>query len=267
MAFSIRSKQILILAGYLLFFLSIKLSGASELNIAVASNFLQPMKTLANIYEKETGNQVRISSGSTGKLYAQIIHGAPYDLFFAANSKEPESLEYKGFATSGTRFTYAVGQIVLWSKNIKLASAADLKQVFGGQKIKTLAVANPKTAPYGIAALEILKNLNISLRGIRVLKGENINQTWQFTQTGNADVGFIAASQWESSIRARTGLVFTPPQHLYSEIEQQAVLLAASKNSDAAEDFLKFIKREDIQKTIASFGYTHANIAMLGQTM
>ncbi|MDX1811266.1 MAG: molybdate ABC transporter substrate-binding protein [Gammaproteobacteria bacterium] len=268
MSLSIRSKQILILVSYLLLGLCIKLANAGEVKIAVASNFLQPMKNLAEVYESETGHIVKISSGSTGKLFAQISHGAPYDLFFAANSREPEKLETQGLAINGSRFTYAVGEVVLWSKHTQFASLADIQKVFEQKKIHTIALANPKTAPYGIAAQEVLKNLGVSLRGVKLIKGENINQAWQYTQTGNADIGFIAASQWKAgTARPRKGLVFYPPKNLYSEIEQQAVMLSSSKNADVAQDFLNFIKREDVQKKIAAFGYGQTNVAMLPKSL
>jgi len=268
MMLSIRTRQMLVIFGYLIFCLGIKLANAGEVKIAVASNFLQPMKNIAKLYEQETGYQVKVSSGSTGKLYAQISHGAPYDIFFAANTREPLKLVEKGLAVEDSRFTYAIGQVVIWSKALQCETTADLKKLFDEKAVKTIALANPKTAPYGFAAKEIMSNLNISMKGIRVIKGENINQAWQYTQTGNVDVGFIAASQWEAgSTRARRGLAFKPSQHLYTEIEQQAVILTSSRNSTIAQDFVDFIQSDDIRNTIAGFGYTHANIAMLRKMM
>ena len=139
--------------------LGVKLANAGEVRIAVASNFLKPMKDLAHIYTKETGNQVKVSSGSTGKLYTQILHGAPYDIFFAASSSEPEKLVSKGLGIDSSRFTYAIGRVLLWSKSHNLGNVSDLKRLISEGKVQTLAIANAKTAPYGYAAEEILKNL------------------------------------------------------------------------------------------------------------
>lgn len=251
---SIRFKQILLLISYLLICVAMKISYADELKVAVASNFLKPMKSVAHLYEKETGHQVKISSASTGKLYAQIIHGAPFDLFFAANIREPEKLVKTGYAKADSRFTYATGKIVLWSDKLELGDSLQLKQLLSDAAIKTIAIANPKTAPYGAAAMEVMKKLNTPLQDIRLIRGENINQTWQFLRSGNADIGFVAASQLYNSENA-LGHSINIPLNLYTAIEQQVVLLSSSQKINIANDFLKFIQRMDIKQHIAKFGY------------
>jgi len=250
----IRQKQVIFLFFYIVACILVKTANADELKLAVASNFLSPIKNLASIYEKETGNKVLISSGSTGKLYAQIIHGAPYDLFFAANVEEPKRLEKSGHALSNSRLTYAIGKIIIWSKKHNISNQTELSDLLNNKIIKTLAVANPKTAPYGAAAMEIIHKLDISLHGIRVVKGENINQTWQFTQSGSVDVGFIAASQLNAGI-INQGYHLNVPVNLYQAIEQQVVLLTSSKNPELGKSFLSFIRRADIKQRIEKFGY------------
>lgn len=255
MALSIRAKQLLLLIFYIIFCALIKVAKADEIKVAVASNFLQPMQTLASIYEKETGQKVAISSGSTGKLYAQIMQGAPYDLFFGANSREPKKLENTGFAVKDSRITYAVGKIILWSTNPYFTDVKDLAQALAPGSLKTLAIANPRTAPYGAAAMEVLHNLKIPLQGIRIIRGENINQTWQFVSSGNADAGFVAASQLKTLDNSTNGYGIDVPINLYSAIEQQAVLLSSSKQASQASDFLRFVQRGDIKQLIVGFGY------------
>jgi len=257
MNLSIRKRKIIILSAYLLFCLLFKVSTskAESVSVAVASNFLQPMQALAVLYENQTGIKVQVSSGSTGKLYAQIVHGAPYDLFFAANSSEPKKLEKMGNAIIGSRFTYAIGEIVLWSNLADEKSKTDIIEILTDSSLETLAIANPRIAPYGAAAMDVIRNLNISIKGMRIVRGENINQTWQFLRTGNADVGFIATSQLSDAENMINGYYIHIPANLYAPIEQQAVLLSSSKNKELANQFLNFIQRDDIKQKISNFGY------------
>jgi len=261
MILSIRKKQVIFILCYLFICAVVKVANAQDIKVAVASNFLQPMKSLTRLYEKETGQRVKISSGSTGKFYTQIIHGAPYDLFFAANTREPERLEKRGYAIHGSRMTYAVGKIILWSKKHDVRDQSEIKSILTETSIKTIAIANPKTAPYGVAAMEVIHQLNISLQVIRVIKGENINQTWQFLQTGNVDMGFIAASQIKDPDKIQGGYYLNIPINLYTAIEQQAVILSSSKKVTLAKKFLIFIQREDIKQRIAKYGYYFVNNA------
>jgi len=256
MELSLRARRFVLLGVYIMFCLLIKVSSAeaAELRVAVASNFLSAMKSIAQQYQEQTGTKIKISSGSTGKLYAQIIHGAPFDLFFAANSREPEKLEQQKLITDGSRLTYAIGKIMLWSNLGKTPENNYVFHLLNDQSIRTLAIANPKTAPYGVAAMQAIQKLDISLQGIRVVKGENINQTWQFLRSGNADVGFIAASQVVDANK-QFGELFEVPDNLYQAIEQQVVLLKSSKNQQNAQAFLKFMQDSKIKSQLALYGY------------
>jgi len=253
MFLSIRAKQVLLFGSYVIACLVIKAVNADELKLAVASNFLTPMKSLVNIYEKETNVKVVISSASTGKLYTQILHGAPYDLFFAANKREPQRLEQNGLAIRGSRTTYAIGKIILWSKKYDISKLDNLANFFSGTSIKVLAIANPKTAPYGVAAMEVLKPYNIPKGSVKIIKGENINQTFQYLASGNADVGFISMSQLNAV--NHNGYTRKVPLEHYAAIEQQVVLLAKSDNVIQSKRFLQFLQENRIQSEIYNFGY------------
>ena len=227
---------------------------AKELRIAVASNFLLPLKALSKNFKESTGHKVVVISGSTGKLYAQIKQGAPFDILLAADSIRPELLEKEGIGVPGSRFTYAVGRLVLWSKDSKLPLKNDL-QVLNHKNFRYLAIANPKTAPYGKAAEQVLRKKGFweQIQN-RLVRGENISQTFQFVMTGNADIGFIALSQ----LRKNQGLGFSwiVPQKLHDPIQQQCILLKRAKTNKAARQFLNFIKSNRIQKQIESYGYS-----------
>ena len=227
---------------------------AKELRIAVASNFLLPLKALSKNFKESTGHKVVVISGSTGKLYAQIKQGAPFDILLAADSIRPELLEKEGIGLPGSRFTYAVGRLVLWSKNSKLPLKNDL-QVLNHKNFRYLAIANPKTAPYGKAAEQVLRKKGFWEKiQNRLVRGENISQTFQFVMTGNADIGFIALSQ----LRKNQGLGFSwiVPQEWHDPIQQQGILLKRAKTNKAARQFLKFIKSNRIQKQIECYGYS-----------
>ena len=227
---------------------------AKELRIAVASNFLLPLKALSKNFKESTGHKVVVISGSTGKLYAQIKQGAPFDILLAADSIRPELLEKEGIGVPGSRFTYAVGRLVLWSKNSKLPLKNDL-QVLNHKNFRYLAIANPKTAPYGKAAEQVLRKKGFWEKiQNRLVRGENISQTFQFVMTGNADIGFIALSQ----LRKNQGLGFSwiVPQEWHDPIQQQGILLKRAKTNKAARQFLNFIQSNRIQKQIESYGYS-----------
>ncbi len=227
---------------------------AKELRIAVASNFLLPLKALSKNFKESTGHKVVVISGSTGKLYAQIKQGAPFDILLAADSIRPELLEKEGIGVPGSRFTYAVGRLVLWSKNSKLPLKNDL-QVLNHKNFRYLAIANPKTAPYGKAAEQVLRKKGFWEKiQNRLVRGENISQTFQFVMTGNADIGLIALSQ----LRKNQGLGFSwiVPQELHDPIQQQGILLKRAKTNKAARQFLNFIKSNRIQKQIENYGYS-----------
>lgn len=224
-------------------------AGAEELKVAVASNFLPAMHQLARRYQADSGNIINVISGSSGKHYAQIRHGAPFDLFFSADQERPELLEQHGLAVAGSRFTYGLGRLVLWSPTLSRVDALTLSH----SRFNRLAIANPRLAPYGRAAQQVLTALgewqNLEQRLVR---GENIGQTLQFVATGNAELGLIAASQLMALPGGASWMV---PPDLYTPIKQQAVLLI---DSAAARDFLTFVRGAEGASIIRRYGYaTH----------
>ena len=245
-----------LIGGVLLAFFLLHVSDAlaKELRIAVASNFLLPLKELSRKFKESTGHKVVVISGSTGKLYAQIKQGAPFDILLAADSLRPELLEKEGIGVPGSRFTYAVGRLVLWSKDSKLPLKNDL-QVLNNKNFRYLAIANPKTAPYGKAAEQVLRKKGFweQIQN-RLVRGENISQTFQFVMTGNADIGFIALSQLRKN--QGRGFSWIIPQEWHDPIRQQGILLKRAKTNKAAQQFLNFIKSNRIQKQIQSYGYS-----------
>ena len=224
---------------------------ASQIKIAVASNFSAPLKYLAHQFELQTSHKVIVISGSSGKLYAQIIHGAPYDAFFSADKTRPELLEQQGQALKDSRFTYAYGKLLLWSPDpqlIKQNSEVLFKQNFGN-----LAMANPRLAPYGQAAQEVLEALGLWQRlKHKTIRGENIAQTWQFVSSGNTPMGFVARSQVFHPNHNARGSWWNIPDHYYNPIEQQAVQL---KDNHITQSFLSYIKSPPALEIIQSFGY------------
>ncbi len=224
---------------------------ADEIYIAVASNFAGAMKTLVNEFEGSTEHRVILIPGSTGKHYAQIVNGAPFDLFFAADKKRPELLEVQGLVEPNSRFTYAIGKLVLWSPLDDYIDA-DGSVVDGGD-YHYLAIANPKLAPYGRAAKEVIESRGLwAALQSKLVRGENIAQAHQFVASGNASLGFVALSQIVKSSKVIKGSYWKVPEELYSPIEQQAVLL---KNSDVAREFLTYLKSDVAKAIIQGFGY------------
>ncbi|MCO6511391.1 MAG: molybdate ABC transporter substrate-binding protein [Aridibacter famidurans] len=221
-------------------------SSGSELRIAVASNFKDPATELVKRFQERTGRNVTVTLGSTGKLYAQIRNGAPFAVFLAADAERPKLLEKEVPAARGSRFTYAVGKLVLWSPDPELVDSEG--EVLEDDFAK-LAIANPKLAPYGVAAEEVLRKKGVWDKvERRLVRGENIGQTFQFVSTGNAELGFVALSQ----ARGRAGSLWEVPKELYTPIEQQAVLLSGD---EGAREFLEFLKSEEARKLIREFGY------------
>jgi len=224
---------------------------SGELQVAVASNFAAAMTRIAQQFEVDTGETVSLSFGSTGKHYAQIRNGAPYDVFFAADERRPQLLEEEGIAASGSRFTYAAGRLVLWSPIEGFVDPHG--RVLGEGTIRFLAIANPDVAPYGRAAREVLQAMGRwdGLAG-RIVRGENISQSFQFARSGNADLAFVAYSQVMRDGSPTEGSVWLIPDSLYGPIEQQAVLL---RDSDTARRFLAFVRSEPAMLIIREYGY------------
>jgi molybdate transport system substrate-binding protein len=224
---------------------------AVEIRIAVASNFRPAMEVIAGRFTSRTGHEVVLISGSTGKQYAQIRHGAPFDAFFAADSQRPKQLEKDGAAVEGTRFTYALGKLILWSPVAGYADASG--DVLKTGDFKHLAIASPELAPYGLAAQQVLQASGLweSLSS-RLVRGENIAQAFQFVDSGSAELGFVAYSQICQPGKPLKGSFWDIPHSLYSPIEQQAVLL---RDSEPARDFLRFVQSPEAMKIIGTFGY------------
>lgn len=222
----------------------------SEIKIAVSANFAQTAKQLIEKFQETSKANIILVKGSTGKHYAQIIHGAPYDIFFSADSATPLKLEQKQKIISKSRFTYAIGKIILWSPENRLNfSLEEIHKL----KYRKFAIANPKLAPYGEAAKQSLKyvSLWLKMQGNLVF-GENINQTFQFIQTGNAEMGIIAYSQFLMLPKKKQGSYWMIPQIYFKPINQQAVLL---KKNIISEHFLRFLKSATAKKIIQNAGY------------
>ena len=238
-------------AGLVVLLLAVSPVMGGEPRIAVASNFAEAIKSIARLFETKTGQRVVLVPGSTGKHYAQIRNGAPFAAFLAADVRRPELLESEGLTLVGSRFTYAVGKVVLWSPRAGYVESQGA--VLSGGTFRYLAMANPKLAPYGRAAQEVLQSLELwgKLRG-RMVRGENIGQTFQFISSGNAELGFVAFSQIKRVGREAEGSYWDIPQALYTPIEQQAVLL---KEDAVARAFLEYVRGEEAQKIIRGYGY------------
>lgn len=227
---------------------------ADTAQVAVASNFSAPMQAIATRFERDTGHELLLSFGSTGKLYAQIRNGAPFDLLLAADDKVAAALERDGLGVSGTRFTYAIGTLVLWSA--REGYVDEQGKILSDGAFRHLALANPKTAPYGAAALQTLAGLRLdrSLRD-RLVQGENIAQAHQFVASGNAELGFVALSQVLERDRTIKGSAWIVPPQLHSPIRQDAVLLEHGRDNAVASALLAYIKRDETLALIETYGY------------
>ncbi len=227
---------------------------ADEVQVAVAANFTAPAKLIAADFEKDTGHKAQLSFGATGKFYAQITNGAPFEVLLAADDETPARLEKEGAAVAGTRFTYATGRLVLWS--IKPGYVDDKGEVLKKGDFKHLSIANPKLAPYGAAAIEALTALKL-LEAVqpKFVQAENISQAHQFIATGNAELGFVALSQAFRDGRIVEGSAWVVPATLHQPIRQDAVILDKGRGKPAAEAWLKYLKGDKVKALIKSFGY------------
>jgi molybdate transport system substrate-binding protein len=227
---------------------------AAEVEVAVAANFTAPMQKIVADFEKDTGHKAQLAFGSTGKFYAQIRNGAPFDVLLAADDETPARLEREGYAASGSRFTYAIGQLALWSA--RAGYVDDKGEVLKEGAFGHLAIANPKLAPYGAAAMEALKGLGLlAALQPRFVQGENIAQTFQFVSTGNAELGFVALSQIVEGGKLKSGSAWIVPASLHNAIRQDAVLLARGKDNPAALALVKYLKEDKARAIIGAYGY------------
>lgn len=227
---------------------------ADELLVAAASNFSAPMAELAERFEAQTDHRVEVAYGSSGRLFAQISNGAPFQLFFSADQDKPARLLASGLAVPGSRVTYATGVLVLWSAN-ESAVVPDAS-VLGQNAEVRIAIANPRVAPYGTAAMETIESLALSeLVAGRLVLGENIAQAYQFIYSGNAPLGFVAKSQVFRDGRLHQGSAWEVPEDLHAPIRQDAVLLRSAEYCLPCRQFLDFVQRPEQQALLAGWGY------------
>lgn len=231
---------------------------AEDVSVAVAANFTAPMKLIVERFEKATGHRARLSFGSTGKLYAQIRNGAPFELLLAADAETPERLVEEGLAVADTRYTYAIGQLALWSADPGRVDADG--QVLKSADFAHLALADPKLAPYGRAAEETLARLGL-LEALRpkFVTAESIGQSYQFIASGNAELGFVALSQIVRDGALGQGSMWRVPNGMHQILRQDLVVLARGERSHAARAMAAFMRSDEARELIRSFGYEVAN--------
>ena len=227
---------------------------AAEVSVAVAANFTAPMKAIAAEFALDTGHVAKPAFGATGKFYAQIKNGAPFQMLLSADDETPAKLAMEGYADPASRFTYAIGTLVLWSAQPGFVDGKG--DVLKKGQFNKLALANPKLAPYGKAAIEVLTGMGLlDTLAPKFVQGENIAQTWQFASTGNAELGFVALSQVMKDGRIGSGSGWIVPAKLHTPIRQDAVILAAGKGNPAAEALMKYLKSDKAKTIIKAYGY------------
>jgi len=228
---------------------------AEKVQVAVAANFSAPMEKVAAEFAKATGHEALLSFGATGKLYAQIKNGAPFGVLLSADTTTPEKLEKEGLGVPGTRRTYAIGKLVLWSAQPGIVDAQG--DVLEKGTFRHVSLANPETAPYGAAAVQVLTKLGL-LEALKpkFVQGENIAQAHQFVASGNAELGFVALSQVMKDGNITAGSAWIVPPELYEPLRQDAILLSAGKSNPAAVALLEFLKGAAARAVILSYGYT-----------
>lgn len=249
-----RSICLLVLAALAGLSLSSAPCFADEVQVAVAANFAGPFQQIAAGFATATGHQAVLSTGSTGKFHTQISNGAPFAVLIAADDETPTKLINEGLAVRGSSFTYAVGKLVLWSAKPGYVDAKG--EVLKAGEFRHLAVANPKLAPYGAAAMQALKKLGLADKlAPRIVQGENIGQAQQFVATGNAELGLVALSQVAVPGKPQVGSLWLVPTDLYTPIRQNAVLLNHGANQAAAQALLKYLQSDAAKAVIQSWGY------------
>lgn len=227
---------------------------SADVKVAVASNFTAPMKVLAQAFAQDTGHRLTLSFGATGQFYAQIRNGAPFDVLLAADDETPAKLGAERHAIAGTQFTYATGRLVLWSKDPRLVDAKG--EILRSGRFDRIAIASPKLAPYGAAAVEVIDRLGLSaLLGPKLIEGANIGQAFQFVASGNAALGFVALSQVSENGVIKEGAAWIVPAEMHQPIRQDAILLNAGRQNTAARALLDYLRSEKAQMIFRSFGY------------
>lgn len=234
--------------------LTLNSAWADEVQVAVAANFTAPIQAIAKDFEKDTGHKLVASFGATGQFYAQIKNGAPFEVFLSADDTTPEKLENEGETVKGSRFTYAIGTLALWSP--KAGYVDDKGEVLKKNDYKHLSIANPNAAPYGLAATQVLAKLNLTeaTKG-KLVEGQNITQAFQFVSTGNAELGFVALSQIYKDGKVSNGSAWIVPANLHDPIKQDAVILNKGKDNAAAKALVDYLKGPKAAEVIKSFGY------------
>ncbi|MCG8414537.1 MAG: molybdate ABC transporter substrate-binding protein [Pseudomonadales bacterium] len=227
---------------------------AEQILVAVASNFSAPMERIATEFEEQTGHEINLVFGSSGRLFAQIRNGAPFQLFFSADQEKPQQLEAAGLTVQDSRFTYVIGSLVLWSSNAALS--IDGPDILDSE-FKRLALANSALAPYGRAAEEALEFFNkTATTRSRWVRGENIAQTYQFVETGNADLGFVAMSQVLSDGKITRGQGWVVPSDSHSPIRQDAVQIKYGRVCEVCGLYLDFMRSPRVADIVQAYGYT-----------
>ena len=227
---------------------------ADTVNVAVAANFTEPAKELAAMLQKTTGHTAQLSFGATGAFYTQIKNGAPFDVLLAADSQTPARLEQEGDTAPGTRLTYATGQLVLWSAQPGLVD--DKGEVLKSGHFNKIAIANPKTAPYGAAAVETINKLGLQAAlQPKLVTGESIGQTYSFIASGNAELGFVALSQVMNGGKFKGGSMWLVPSNLHTPIVQEAVILKRAQDNPAAKAWMDLLRSPRGKELIRSYGY------------
>lgn len=227
---------------------------ADTVSVAVAANFTTPMQKIAAEFAKDTGHKAELSFGATGKFYAQISNGAPFGILLAADDTTPAKIAREGKGVADSRFTYAVGKLVLWSKQDGYVDAQGAVLKTG--KFQHVAIANPKLAPYGLAAEQTLTQLGL-LEQIKpkFVQGENIGQTYQFAATGNAELGFVALSQVMEDGKIKSGSAWLVPSSMHEPIRQDAIVLNTAKDNAAAKALMDYLRGDKARAIITSYGY------------
>ena len=235
-------------------FMTFNSAWADEVQVAVAANFTAPIQAIAKDFEKDTGHKLVAAYGATGQFYAQIKNGAPFEVFLAADDSTPAKLESEGDSVKGSRFTYAVGTLALWSAKPGYVDAKG--EVLQKNSFKHLSIANPKAAPYGLAATQVLDKLKLTeATKAKLVEGQNITQAFQFVSTGNAELGFVALSQIYKDGKVTEGSAWIVPSSLHEPIKQDALILNKGKDSAAAKALVEYLKGPKAAAVIKSYGY------------